>query len=100
MKTLNIIIAATAALTLAAIADPVVVQPVVVPPQPTRIAPLILAPSDAMTTIAQIQANNNTVSLSGSTVSVNPPYGMLVTTGSNAGKIAVFLSVRPAPATK
>ncbi len=95
MKILNTLVAAFAALTIAAVADPVVVQPVVVPPQPTRIAPLILAPADAMTTIAAIRADGNTVSLSGSTVAVNPPYGMLITSGSNAGKIAVLLTVRP-----
>lgn len=100
MKTRVSLIAAIAALTATvAFADPVVVQPLALPPQPVRIAPLVLAPEAALATISQIQADHNTVMLSGSTVTVIPPTGTLVTTGSNAGKISINLWVRPTPVT-
>jgi len=76
-------------------ADPITVQPVMVPPQPVRIAPLVLPAADAVTAIAQIKADNCTVLLSGTTVTVMPPYGMLITSGTNAGKIAVVLYPKP-----
>ena len=95
MKKSILILAAFAASLAFAPADTVTVQAVAVPPQPVRIAPLVLSSSDAVATIATIKANNNTVSLSGSTVAVYPPSGVLISSGTNAGKINIFLMIRP-----
>jgi uncharacterized membrane protein len=70
--------------------------PVTLLQQPIRIAPLVLAPVDAMAAIQSIVAAKYTVSLNGSTVSVYPPFGSLIVSGDNAGKIQVNLMVRPA----
>ena len=78
-------------------AAPLVVQPVVTPPQPTRIAPMVLPTDAAIAIIAQIKAENNTVSLNGATVSVFPPSAILITEGADAGKVRVNIMVRPAP---
>ena len=78
-------------------AAPLVVQPVVLPPQPTRVAPLVLTPTEAIAAITQIRAENNTVSLNGATEAVLPPSAILITEGADAGKVRVMLMVRPAP---
>lgn len=78
-------------------ASPLIVQPVVVPPAPARIAPLVLTPADAITAIAQIKSENNTVSLDGATVTVFPPTAILITEGVDAGKVRIALMIRPSP---
>jgi len=95
MKKHIALLAAIAALTLAVHADPVVVQPLAVPPQPVRVAPLVLSATDAVAAIAQIKSDGGKVMLSGSMVAVTPPFGMLITTGTNAGKISVSMLLRP-----
>jgi len=96
MKTINTTLALLFAGVILASAAPLVVTPVVTPTPPVRIAPMILSAGDAVPVLAQIKAEHNTVSLNGTTVTVFPPTGILITEGANAGKVMVNLVVRPA----
>lgn len=70
---------------------PPAAQVLPMPVQRIMLAPIIKSPSDALVEIQTIAAAGNAVSVSGSTVYVFPPSGMLITTGSQAGMVRISL---------